>query len=497
MGENRAWRVGVWCAVSSQAQATEDKISLQHQEQRGREFAESIGGQVVAVYVVPGHSRDYVFWHEAEREMIAYREVRADLEAGRLDVIHAVDADRLGRDAALIQTFHSLAERHNCEVYSASAPHQIGHASAGQRYVAGIMAVRAGEDQSARVHRHAMGMRGRILRRGLHGNHLPIGYQPVRNGNGEVVGAEFDDRIGAVDLLTEWFLSGHSYAEMWRRINRSGYLSPAGLAAWDYSTVRAIMANDMYAGFVSWGDVRLDDPERSQVPARGGAETYRAIVRERQRRRVRPYNRRGGRPFSGVVFCARCGARMYSHQYTRGSETYHYMRCSTHIRRLTRGRCHSNNVAEHLIADALIGYFDRLGTPEEIDAVLDETGDRNEAERLAATIARVEGTLDDLEQQRTRLALAYAAQRMDAGVYAASDQMLSQRQDGERARLVDLRQRLDALPDQRERREMMHQLGQEFGRLLTVAAPAEIATGLQLIGIRVIVENGRVVRVEP
>ena len=53
---DQPYRVAIWCAVSSKAQATDDKVSLGSQEQAGRDFAAAIGEHVVAVYTLPWHS---------------------------------------------------------------------------------------------------------------------------------------------------------------------------------------------------------------------------------------------------------------------------------------------------------------------------------------------------------------------------------------------------------------------------------------------------------
>ncbi|MCP4544643.1 MAG: recombinase family protein [Chloroflexi bacterium] len=132
---DRPLRIAIWCAVSSKAQATDDKISLQAQEQAGREFADAVGGCVARVYVVPGHTRDIIFWADAEAAMDAYRQLREDCQSHAFDVLHAIDIDRLGRDPALSNQVVSLAEKNGAEIYLASAPHTIGQFSTGQRYI--------------------------------------------------------------------------------------------------------------------------------------------------------------------------------------------------------------------------------------------------------------------------------------------------------------------------------------------------------------------------
>ena len=50
MTEQETWRVVVWAAVSSKAQAGEDKGSLEAEEEQGREFADTVGGTVVDLF---------------------------------------------------------------------------------------------------------------------------------------------------------------------------------------------------------------------------------------------------------------------------------------------------------------------------------------------------------------------------------------------------------------------------------------------------------------
>jgi hypothetical protein len=70
--DHRPLRIGVWAAVSSKAQASEDEVSLDDQIRSGHEFAQAVGGEVVATFAVPGHTRDIIFWHDAEASMPAH-----------------------------------------------------------------------------------------------------------------------------------------------------------------------------------------------------------------------------------------------------------------------------------------------------------------------------------------------------------------------------------------------------------------------------------------
>lgn len=240
-------RVALWCAVSSTRQAAPDKTSLEDQEASGREFAAAVGGDVVRIYRIPGHSRDYVLWSEVEADIPAYRELREDVEARAFDVLYALDVDRLGRDPALCEQVRSLVERSGAEVYVAATPHTIGQSNVGHRYVYAIQAVRAKEMQEIRVARQARGMRGRVAR-GLPCQ-WPIGYQPIRDSfSGSVVGATFGEGAPAVRLATRLYLEGMPYEGIVQLLNRSPWPPPRG-KAWYNSTIWEILHNDTYAGY--------------------------------------------------------------------------------------------------------------------------------------------------------------------------------------------------------------------------------------------------------
>lgn len=81
-------RIAIWAAVSSK-------------EQAGREYAAQVGGEVVRVYQVPGHSRSYIKFDDATSDMEAYHQLEADCEAGTFDVLWCRNRDRLGRTEAL------------------------------------------------------------------------------------------------------------------------------------------------------------------------------------------------------------------------------------------------------------------------------------------------------------------------------------------------------------------------------------------------------------
>lgn len=106
-------RVVLWVAVSSGAQAVEEKESLPEQERRLREIANDRGWKVVDLIVVPGHSR--VYYNYPEFAAAAAAEGMHDparmLEHWKrrdFDVFACIAGDRFGRSASI---FNEVVER--------------------------------------------------------------------------------------------------------------------------------------------------------------------------------------------------------------------------------------------------------------------------------------------------------------------------------------------------------------------------------------------------
>lgn len=490
MPEPAPLRVAVWAAVSTAEQATPDKTSLAEQERLGREFAGAIGGQVVRVYRVPGHSRDLVLWQEAEQAMPAYAQLREDAERRAFDVLHATDPDRLGRDPALSAQVISLIERSGAEIYLASAPHIVGHKSAGTRYVYAIQSVRAGEDQAIRKRRHQYGMRARV-KRGLPATNWPLGYKPIRNARGHVISAELDENAGAVRLMTRLFLQGATYNQIRRALDASPY-RPLQAEQWSASSINKMMLRDTYAGRPSWGAVQPNEPSEL-YPALWDEDTYRAILRERAHRAQRHKSRRSTMgPLSGIAFCARCG--YYMTRYRTNKNAKIGLRCAKHSNKSNTDRpCHPNHIREYKVIAAIKQYLALANDPAVVQAELERI---TPAIDHRAELASLERAIAALQSKRKRLALTLAGGNMAIDVYRAADDELAGQltaYENERSRAIELAR---AQPDIEARSKAMLALAAIADRLFELPA-LECNALLRETGIRVECESGRIAFIGP
>jgi phage gp37-like protein/DNA invertase Pin-like site-specific DNA recombinase len=493
-------RVAIWAAVSSKHQAEPDKESLAELERLGREFATSIGGEVVRVYRVPGHTRDIVLWSEAEAEMDAYRDLRRDIAADTFDVLYGIDVDRLGRDPALGQQVISLVEKAGGEAYLESAPHQVGHKTTGHRYLEAIMSVRAGEEQQRRKYHYRTGMKGHI-RKGLLPTRPPFWLDSVRDDtSGAVVAYQFNDQAAALDMMTRMFLASHSHREIRKALQDSPYPPPRSGQRWWPYTVYLTLASDAPAGYVEWAGHRSETPS-DKVPARWDAATHAAIVRERRRRAkdspTPGRGRRDSRSLAGVLKCRRCGSPLTRQRSRRGSKVYDKYRCGRHAVKSVYPEdpsyaYHPNAAYTEAALAQVAEFFQSLTSPARLDVLVGDLLSDAQADALRTELADKEAEQASIAEHRRRLGHGFAAGDVAPDIYRQVDDELQARQLAAQARAGELRRTLDALPGQAERRQVLADVAVLFPTLLAEADEREIAIALQNLGLVVEVEEGQI-----
>ena len=483
-------RIAIFASVSSPQQAAIDKDSLPSQERDGRAWAESVGGDVVAVYRVPGHSRKYIFFPDAEKAMGAYRQLREDAEAQKFDVLWCRARDRLGRTDALISQVEAICANAGASVYSAAMPSQLDDASkASGIYLSAVERAQAQVENEVRVQRHRMGMRARA-RRGLHPSIWPYGYRAIRDDNGKCLGAEFEpSEIGAVRLITDLYLQGIGYKRIAEAVRAAGYRTRPDARLWWPSKIRKMVGNDLYAGILRYDDLVI---ESDKFPPAWDGDTYAEVLRERQHRH------RGGQrrvlPVSGIVICARCGRRMTADRYDHNREIIYY-RCGTRKRRRVTGEdCHANTIKAAVVMQAVELTFSAFTSREEILRNLeDESG---KAEALRAELERITAAIADIGERRRRLALLVETGAMLADVYRERDDALVTELDTAATHRSAIASELLHLPDLSEQADAVWEIAQRPPGWLADTDPEQGYATLHAAGLRVLVENSTILRID-
>ena len=451
---------------------------MAEQERAGREWAETVGGDVVQVYRVPGHTRDLWNFNEAAEQMPAYALLRRDCEAKRLDALWCYDPDRLGRKPALALAVVALLQENGASVFVENGGYLMEPGQAPQMFMFAFQSTQAGVEQEKRVHRHHFGMRGRI-EAGLHPNHWPYGYRPVRNGSGEVTGGEFDpSEIGAIRQMTRWYLDGDGYTTIARRLNESDWV-PRRARKWWPATVRYMLYNDTYAAVVEFGDSRA---RSDRFPAAWNDETWRRVQQERDNRY------KGGRkpvsPVSGVAYCNRCGYALdCDSHYADGDVRFV---CQAHSRAWTGAyeRCHRNTTKESVVidfVDELLGHLD----------IVADVMDVSHVAVLRRRVAEADAQIEKTKEKQKRLALRVADGTIGVEPAKAANDDLQAELDAARATRDAAIKEMRLLPDPEEVRGQLEDLA---GRSIRDWPLRKVRAALKRAKVKVFVEDGEVVR---
>lgn len=407
----------LWAAVSSKPQLEGD--SLDKQLSDARALVDSLDdAHITGELTVPGHSRSIVLFEDAAREMPAYADLKAACDRKAFDVLVCRSLDRLGRTSALVTTVAALVEAAGATVYELDNPtplHRNGQ-SDDRLYIQAFRSANA-EAEVRRFQRHReFGMRARI-RRGQAPNNPPYGYRKVghaRDSRMEIVPEEAE----VVRQIFGLYLRGLGFNRICNHLNDNGVPAQRG-GPWARSSVKVILDNPFYAGYVTWGRRRGAEERfiaEGQHEPILDAETWRKVEQERERRRLlHSRGQASDRPFTGVVFCQKCGAAMTSVGSSRpraNGRGLHQRRgysCGTYqaARKLSHmeNRCHSNYVVDKKIRAAIEGIQADIRQTGADVVALERQRERNAPS--PDQVSAVEKQLTTLDAERKRLVVAY------------------------------------------------------------------------------------------
>lgn len=323
-------RYAILKAVSSEAQAGPDKISLEVQETRSREQAQRRGwAETAGPYTIPGESRTkYVNLSHAEAAMPELKRMLDDAHARAFDVLVLYDYDRL-RD--LLGMVSKTLSHYRVQMFAVNMPMEPVSPSEYNPYkndlavmmeTFAMMKQKAQTNDLRRKYQEAMPNRAGV--RGLPVK-TPFGYKKPVNSK---TPPELDHETARhLLLIKDRFLAGKSTIDC-AEYMQSVFSPPRG-KKWYPQTIKQILLNPFYAGKVRWGASRAElDPRTGQVKRNRKVdpktivwgegrheplwdqETYERIVYE-FKRRGKSYQGKLNLALSGLLTCGTCGLRMW------------------------------------------------------------------------------------------------------------------------------------------------------------------------------------------
>lgn len=351
-------RFAVWAAVSTKPQAkghdkpaekkaVDDKDSLENQESSNRAAGLYRGWVETCKPYIMAHSRSYyVNLSDAERDIPALRAMLEDARADKFDVLIIYSYDRLGDLADMIAQSLKFYGKQIFSVNQPVEPQDPEHYDPFAAEAEAIMRDASRITQRFRINdlkrKRVAGMPIRI-KRGLNPSRVAFGYRWV----GKKEPPELQEQKSELVIrMKDMLLAGEPVADLIRYANSTGIKPPNGGRHWQDSSIRAMLVNPFYAGFVSINRFKtVRDPRAGRKPRQiklprskwimehglhvplWDEHTYNLIVAELESRRQAHIHHRVRYPFAGILFCE-CGAKLNRASHGHGQPRPRVWVCS-------------------------------------------------------------------------------------------------------------------------------------------------------------------------
>lgn len=488
-------RCVIWCAVSSEEQAKDDKLSLVTQETEMRQFASEQGWDVVQVFMWDGYSRwesDPVAALEdfAEQGRFEYHELRRMWREKAFDILLLYTHSRAGRSFTMQSWVVENVIRHGGEIYRIHGGWINKRDYAFQIGIGGVLST-ADIDRLIEQRYHAMNKRatqGLPTSSSPPASHVVLRDElgrPARDASGKLLPMAVNEQLRRfwLDAAT-LFLEGVSFKTLERELyERYGHVDKSG------QPYKPNFVRQLYMNAAFWGhsarfyrdgrkhgykdgdwvyDETLPPPEGVLLHRHTHEPVYTGEMAERvkaelQRRRVvargRSSSRRTGR-FTGLFICAEC---TYYYTYDRKG-TWVYLYCGA--RNVGTYRSQACSQSTGLTEKEAQTYIHKV-----LEAALDAgsleaafAAQSTDEDSSAVRKSLLENEVTELEVQAHRLVLKQAASPDSLShIYDAEIQRLGERLGilkGELTRLTyaEERQRLERYQEQ-ETLDMLAELG--------------------------------------
>lgn len=264
----------------------------------------------------------------------------ADVEAGKIDRVFVYKWDRLGR-AAETHVIVADIEDAGVEVVSATE----GRDALGR----GVQLVVAQEFSRSLAERTRAGLVKTFERQSWAGGPPPYGLKLIDCPDGRRWLAIDESESVVVRRIFSLHASGLGLKNIARRLNDDG-VAPRRAELWSPTSVRGVLTGKHVMGVIQFGrrKFRLDRETGRRLPSRADADqvmetrdesirivsddefdrSAATLAKHARRATTGPSAKKRAYPFTGLLKCGNCGAKLYVNRTTKGQHEHIYYRCS-------------------------------------------------------------------------------------------------------------------------------------------------------------------------
>ena len=463
--------IALYVRVSTQEQAKEG-YSIDEQSERLRKYAEASGWSDVKLFTDAGYSG-------ASMDRPALQEMISEVRAGRIEKVIVYKLDRLSRSQ--LDTLYLIEKvflASGCDFVSFSE--SFDTSTPFGKAMIGILAVFAQLEREQIKERMNMGRDARAKEGLFHGGvNTPYGYI-YRDGELQIEPAE----AVVVEDIYRMYIDGKSINRIIDELKARGIPSRKG--SWSYKTVRGILTNKTYLGFIRYHDEWYQGTHE-QIISESSYEAVRELL-EAKRGKYTPKQSEAGRAshlLSGMVICGCCGAK-----YGITSERHHLKKDGSLSIEKRKYVCYSRSkVKKYLIKDA--GCRNKIWIADELEGmILDEvkklrldSSEQIPESHLKSDSIRAE--IDSLEKQMEKVIDLYT---MDAIPRDRLEHRLHDIREKKERLEKALEQMADAEHRDRDKKRALMHLD-SFSKAIEEGSQNDIRALLQLLIDKIVVDG--------
>lgn len=366
-------RAAIYCRISDDR--TGEGLGVARQQADCEALVEREGWDAAVVHV----DNDISAFSGKDRP--AYRQLIADLEAGRADAVVAWIPDRLYRSMRDLEDFIDTVERAGVQVRTVMAGHYDLSTASG-RMAARHQAVGARYESELKAERIRRKMVELAEAGKSNGGPRSFGYEPDHNTIRE-------HEAALVREAARRALAGESLRAIAASWNERGIPTVRAADGWTYQAMRRMLLSPRLTGLRAHkGEV----VGPAVWPAIIDRETHERLKARLASRKGGPTNRVRTRLLTGLIHCGRCDARLYAKNGNDGVRLY---RCVKDPGRGQTTSCGSLSVVAGPLDEAVGKLVLAALSGDGLSEALAEEGDTDRG-RIVTRLTEQEARLEQL-----------------------------------------------------------------------------------------------------
>ncbi len=401
---------GIYVRVSTEEQAQEG-YSIRAQEQKLKDYARIKDWSVYQIYIDEGISGKNITERPAINQMLE------DIKSGKVNNVLVFKIDRLTRNTADLIYLVNLFNQYNCEFNSLSE--SIDTQTAAGRMFIKIIGIFAEFERENIIERTKVGFERKVREGYTLATRVPsYGYDRK---NGEKIQTVNLSEAIIVREVFEMFTNQHmSFLEIAQSLNARNIPTKEN-AVWHSRTIKNMLTNCNYVGMVRYAtkdEKRNFETEGAHEPIIS-TELYEETQSLIRKISTKSYTKRPKEDnyFSGVLYCAECGARLVTHgDYKKDKNGNVFSdsgyRCSNYIKK----KCKTGCVSQKNIEQAFREYINNIADFDVIDEIEAFQEERQKAQN-AEFVDSLKKQYNAIEQKQKEILNLYISNSADFDSY--------------------------------------------------------------------------------